>query len=74
MKCDRCGRQFPAREAATAWRNELGGIGARGGTKSMGMTVCGQCSKGRAAFRYAIYWFFGLLVMGAIIIGSCTRL
>jgi hypothetical protein len=51
MKCDSCGCQFPAHEAATDSRNEGGPGGRMPYTKLVSLTLCRDCAASRTRTR-----------------------
>jgi hypothetical protein len=55
MKCDNCGRQFPAPEAVEVSANEQTGSPGLGGapTKIVKLTLCPACAHGRRS----VFWF-----------------
>jgi hypothetical protein len=60
MKCDGCGRQFPASKAESATRNEPVGPGGRHpSTKLVALSLCPACAQSR---RNTL-WF----VVGAVL-------
>lgn len=68
MKCDGCGRQFPAHEAAQQTRNEpIGEPKAHGQkTRMVLLTLCPEC----AARRHGTFWFvFWIIVAGGVLAG-----
>lgn len=68
MKCDGCGRQFSARDAETATRNEaIRPAGRWAYTKIVVMTLCPDCAASRAVTQRFVYWFVALVAAGTFL-------
>ena len=71
MKCDRCGRTFPSREAVTASRNEaVRSPGKRPYTEVVATILCPDC----AASQRGLLWFMVAIVGGIVAAGVITGL
>jgi hypothetical protein len=71
MKCDHCGRQFPARQARRdSLSEQIGPAGLRGApTKTVYVTLCPDCAENRHGMFWFILWAFVavFLLLGVIV-------
>jgi len=67
MKCDQCGRTFPANQATQDYRHDRGSDQENW---KVAMTICPQCAAGRGVTLVWYVWFFVLVVIGAFVVGQ----
>jgi hypothetical protein len=70
MKCDNCGRQFPAEEAVHKAVSEQVGPPSHGGaeTKTVMVTLCGRCGAKRHGTLWFIVWTFLLSLLALLVL------
>lgn len=64
MKCDRCGRQFSARDAtADTYKEAVSTPSRKAYTELRAITLCPDCAASREGVRKFYFWAFGTLLV-----------